>query len=291
MAISRGDGLDGPDFLVIGGQRCGTSTLHGHLKQHPDIFMPWSRKEIHYYDRFYHKGPHWYASFFKDCHQKCKGDITPAYLYFEACAQRIYQANPNSKLIAILRNPIERAYSQFKFTIRETGYEGDFESFLCDFPDARERGLYYRQLNRYLDLFPADHLKIVLFEDLIQHPAEVLRQLYTFIGVDAEFTPEGLMTQANAGRIPRFHKLYVFTKKITATLHGRQLSWLVAVAKALGVRKMFFGSKQEDRELPPLREDQYRSLVDYYNEDLALLSEFLGEDMRERWDIGVGKHE
>lgn len=112
-----------PDFIGIGVQRAGTTRIYELLKQHSEICMPTYRKEVHYFDRYYHKGERWYRSLFDHCKGKIVGEITPAYIYDEKCAERIHKLLPDVKLIAILRNPIDRAYSQFKFTIREKGYQ------------------------------------------------------------------------------------------------------------------------------------------------------------------------
>jgi len=105
--------------------------------------MPRHRKEIHYFDRYYYKREQWNRSLLGHCKGKCGGEITLVYIYDERYAERIYRILPDVKLIAVLRNPIDRAYSQFKFTIREKGYRSSFSNFLGDHRDAMERGLYY----------------------------------------------------------------------------------------------------------------------------------------------------
>ena len=168
------------DFIGIGAQRSGTTRLYGFLKQHPEICMPRHRKEVHYFDRYYNKGEGWYRSLFDRCKGKTAGEITPAYIYDERCAERIHALLPDVKLIAVLRNPIDRAYSQFKFTIRERRYKGSFSEFLEDHKDAKERGLYHRQILKYLEYFPPENLKILLFEDMVANPVEEVSKIFTF---------------------------------------------------------------------------------------------------------------
>jgi len=246
-----------PDFIGIGAQRAGTTRLYELLKQHPDICLPSYRKEVHYFDRYYHKGERWYRSLFGYCKGKIAGEITPAYIYDKKCAERIYKLLPDVKLIAILRNPIDRAYSQFKFTIREKGYQGSFSKFLKDFKDAVERGLYNKQIMRYLEFFPRDKLKILLFEDMVVNPNEEMLKIFWFLGVNTSFTPIDIERKVNPSQIPRFHGLYVRGKRITSKLHDRDMNWVIEGLKKIGIKR--------------------------FEKDIRELSSFLKRDLKKLW--------
>lgn len=272
-----------PDFIGIGAQRTGTTRLYELLKQHPEICMAMYRKEVHYFDRYYHKGERWYRSLFDHCKGKNAGEITPAYIYDEKCAERIHKLLPDVKLIAILRNPINRAYSQFKLTIRQKGYQGSFSEFLQDYRDAVERGLYYKQIMRYLEFFPRDKLKILLFEDMVVNPYEEMSKIFWFLGVDTSFIPIDLEKKVGASQIPRFHGLYVRGKKITSKLHDLDMNWVIEGLKRVGIKRFFSSREQRWVNLSKPTEFEYNRLKQFYEKDTMELSFLLNRDLKKLW--------
>ena len=120
-----------PNFLVIGAQRSGTTWLDTALRAHPQVYLPERRKEIHYFDEHYSRGAEWYREFFSAAAArpglKAIGEVTPRYLFDPLVPQRIAGDFPSMRLIAILRNPADRAYSQFCMYVgRKGASEGDF---------------------------------------------------------------------------------------------------------------------------------------------------------------------
>lgn len=273
-----------PDFLGIGAQRSGTTWLYDKLRQHPEICFPKHRKEVHYFDRYYERGDEWYSSLFEHCHKKCKGEITPKYIYDEECPRRIHELIPGAFLILILRNPIERAYSQFKLTIRESGYQGSFENFLDSTSDSRERGLYYKQLDRYLRYFSREQLLILFFSDLKEDPERVLREVCDFLGVSPSFEPAGLREKENPSQTPRFQQVYSQVKRLVSKLYDWDLVLPIDLAKKLGLKKLFF-SGQNEKQFPPLTQEVEEALTDYYREDVRKLSKLLDKDLLSQWDM------
>ena len=102
-----------PNFLVIGSARCGTSWLDENLRQHPEVYLPRDDKEVHFFDNKYHMGIEWYERFFEGSEAQAIGEVTPSYLYYGHVAGRIKEHVPDVKMIALLRNPAERAYSHY----------------------------------------------------------------------------------------------------------------------------------------------------------------------------------
>jgi len=272
-----------PDFIGIGAQRAGTTWLYELLKQHPEVCMPKHHKEVHFFDRYYNRGVDWYKALFAHCGNKCAGEITPAYLYDKRCPKRIHDLLPDVKLIAILRNPIDRAYSQFKFTIREQGYRGSFSQFLEDHRDAMERGLYYKQISEYLKYFSETKLKILLFEDIVANPLQGMAEVFAFLGVDTSFIPADIEKKANPSQIPRFHGLYVWGKRITSKLHDYDLSWVIEGLKKIGMKRLFFSQAGDKHSFPELTEHDFNRLEQFYEEDVTKLSSLLNKDLKKIW--------
>jgi len=189
-----------PNFLCVGTQKAGTTTIYNIIKQHPDIFLP-TPKEIHFFDNEenYNKGIHWYKEFFSNYQgEKAIGEITPAYMYIDYVPERILRdLGKDIKLIFVLRNPADRAYSQYIMN-RMKGYENEIFVDALRLEDQRlqegfneklhmsyrDRGYYATQIKRYLRLFPRENMLFLFFEDdLINNKKPMIRKILKFLEV------------------------------------------------------------------------------------------------------------
>lgn len=275
-----------PDFLVIGVQRAGSTWLYTQLKKHPDICMGKNRKEISYFDEYYNRDEKWYASFFKHCAEETIiGEVTPNYIYDKNCAERIYKLTPKAKLIIILRNPIDRAYSQYKKKVIDLGNAKSFMENLKNENLIAKKGLYYQQIKRYLKYFPRKQIKVLIFEEMIKKPEENLKKLSEFLGIKSNYTPDGYKNNVNPSEIPRFHKLYIFLRKMGNKLHKHDLSWMVKLWKRMKLNNFIFLKKRTKQSFGEIPKEAYDYLRSYYKEDVNKLSVFLGKDMNKFWGI------
>jgi lipopolysaccharide transport system ATP-binding protein len=205
-----------PSFLIIGAQRAGTTSLFYYLCSHPDVARP-ATKEIHFFDDNYWRGIDWYRSFFGLSFGRARvtGEATPYYLFHPAVPTRVAATIPDVRLIALLRNPVDRAYSHYH-KMRRMGIErlsfkkalaaeerrlaGEEERLLAD---ARYRsthhrrhayvgrGLYADQLEHWLASFPREQLLVLLSDDFFARPGEVYAQTVEFLGLPP-WQPEAL---------------------------------------------------------------------------------------------------
>ncbi len=186
----------GPDFLIIGAQKCGTTVLAVNLSLHPDIYMPRTPTsiELHYFDRDknWRKGRNWYLSHFDrpDCLQ---GEKTPNYLYPLKCHERLYQTAPDAKLVIMLRNPVDRAYSQwnhFNQIYSESKHFGwtkdDFEKMLNVRPELLKRGEYILHIANLLQYYKKEQIFFLISERMKTDLQVHLNKLYSFLGVSSE---------------------------------------------------------------------------------------------------------
>ena len=210
-----------PDFIIIGAQKSGTSSLYSYLSEHPQIIASYT-KEIHFFDGGIHnqhidnfeKGEAWYRSKFP---RRRKSNIpqkafeaSPLYLFNPLVPQRIYDFVPEVKLISILRNPVERAISHYFHVKRRAGLESmppmleafqaeeeliepiferqDFKNPIFRLHSYKSRGLYYEQLKRYLNYFSDKNMLVLNSESFFAEPNDTLRMIFEFIGVDSSFT-------------------------------------------------------------------------------------------------------
>jgi hypothetical protein len=194
-----------PDAVIIGAQKCGTSSLHHYLTQHPGVISP-LRKEVHYFDVNFKLGEAWYrAHFGRRGEPGLNFDASPYYLFHPLVAERMHELLPQAKLIVLLRDPVRRAYSQY-WHERDKGRERlSFEDALKAEPErvdeahrrlasgeigaSREhqihsyvaRGRYAEQLERWLKLYPREQLLVLRFEDLVKDPLAVLNQALAYL--------------------------------------------------------------------------------------------------------------
>ncbi len=190
-----------PTFVVAGAQKCGTSTLHGLLQDHPQILM--SRpKELHFFDRHWDRGLDWYTSqFTPGAKHRQFGESTPVYMYDVIGRQRMIETLPDARIVVILRDPIKRAYSHY-WQYRETGRERapTFERALevepkrlaGNKPRRRDRyayvdrGLYVDQLEVLEDAYGRERLHVLLLDDLAADRVAALEALFSFLDVAVE---------------------------------------------------------------------------------------------------------
>ncbi|MGH3040223.1 MAG: sulfotransferase family protein [Gaiellaceae bacterium] len=212
-----------PSFLIIGAQRAGTTSLLHSLRQHPDIAGPTAgeklvllRKEVHFFDLRFSEGVDWYRSFFPLSVRRrlarlrgrdlAAGESTPYYLFHPEVPGRVAATLPDVKLIALLRDPVERAYSHYQHRVRagreklsfedalaaeQSRLSGGEEALLND-PATRghhlhrayfARGLYAEQLERWFGHFPGEQLLVLRSEDFFERPEEAYAEVLAYLGV------------------------------------------------------------------------------------------------------------
>jgi len=181
-----------PDFLGIGAQKSGTSWLYYNLRCHPELYLA-EPKELHYFDWNFHKSLRFYSNKFKPGDQKVKGEITPGYSIISPNRIKfIHKLKPDLKLIFLMRNPIDRAWSHALMNLVEMPNikfkDIEDSNFYAHFKAERstKRGDYLTILKNWLTYFPSDQLYIGFFEDIKDHPQELLIKIFTHLGVSKD---------------------------------------------------------------------------------------------------------
>lgn len=201
----------GPNFFIVGGPKCGTTSLYHYLSSHPDVFL--TRKELHHFgsDLVWPRvsAEEYFATFAGSEGFTRRGDASAGYLYSQRAAREIHDYCPSAWIIVMLRNPVDVMYSFHGQTLWDDEEDiTDFEEAL-DAEEARKRGeripprcthdwsLFYRdlarfsqQLERYLTAFGRDRVHIIVFDDLESQPAEEYRRTLEFLGLGTEHEPE-----------------------------------------------------------------------------------------------------
>jgi hypothetical protein len=258
-----------PSFLVLGAQKSGTTSLHRYLAEHPAVLRA-SPKEVRYFSRTYDRGEDWYRAQFplgvtriatrmRVGAWPAVGEASPQYLFHPIAPERVHAFDPAMKLIAVLRDPVDRAYSQYQMQLR-WGYEHTSFEEALDREEAeleRElaklyndppvystlgnrisyvaRGRYAEQLERWLRLFPREQLLVLLTEELSADPEDVMARVAGFLEIP-EWRAESYPLLGGGGGVfeyrpmdpatrERLARAFVEPNRRLEELLGRELRW------------------------------------------------------------------
>ena len=296
-----------PNFLVIGARKAGTTSLYHYLKQHPEVFMS-PVKEPKFFalegklPDYRGPGDRWvmtqtsanravtdldeYEALFDGASgEKAVGEASPAYLCNPVVPERIKAYVPEAKLIAVLRDPAERAYSAYMHQVRDGRETLPFAEAL-DAEEERTRanwapgwrytreGFYSENLARYYELFGRDRVKVGLYEDLVEDPAGLMRSFFRFLGVDDSYEPD-TARRHNPSGVPKSRFVVSLLKRPNP---------LKSVLKPLlpgGLRGRISEGLQRRNlsEAPPLEPEARGRLVELYREDILRLQDLIGRDL------------
>jgi len=197
----------GPNFLVVGETKCGTTSLYEDLAKHPQVLPPntqngladykggivtLQQKEIRFFDRYWGKGTDWYFSQFPHTTlDQITGEASPTYLYRDLAMERIRHILPGVKLIIMLRNPTDRLYSHFyhlaKITPEWKNKYPTFEAFINSAYESDyyliDKGIYINSLKRCCKIFDQSQIHIVKSEDMFLRPKETYNNILNFLEI------------------------------------------------------------------------------------------------------------
>ena len=237
-----------PDFLFIGGDRCGSKWLHRMLDSHPNILVP-PLADPYYFDRFYERGWNWYSTQFENAPPKADvratGELSHDYIYSAVAAERIRNDLPNVRLIATLRHPLDKAFSAFGASRNAGEMSGEFGEALFKYPVLREQMYYGAALEPYYRLFPASQFKIMKYDDLVTRPRWFTEQVLEFLGVTLI---DGILYEDvfNAAREPRVALAGVIAKQLAHLARAvRGESALGYLKRSQLVRSIFYRTLDE----------------------------------------------
>ena len=292
-----------PDLIVIGAAKAGTSAFYRYIEQHPQIYTS-SIKEPQFFglegETKQFKGPpgmeikenrairtmEEYQALFKDAPEdRCIVEASTSYLYLPKASERIHHYIPQVKLIAILRNPVERAYSAFLYLTRDSREPiTDFSKALLAEPTRiqndwallyryQDFGFYSSQLKRYYDKFDSTQLRIFLHDDLKADPLKVMRETFSFLNLDSIFEPD-MSRRFNVSGLPK--------NKLLHKLIGEQ-NMLKSALKSVLPRKYRSDLKERYYEKnlskPRLAEETRLQLIETFREDILKTQDLIARDL------------
>ncbi|MBE9063153.1 sulfotransferase domain-containing protein [cf. Phormidesmis sp. LEGE 11477] len=289
-----------PNFLIIGAAKAGTSSLYHYLNEHPQIYMSPVKEPRFFAPELYTdylKDPYRsgakehrstpmsleeYLALFEDVsNETAIGEASTEYLYVPKTPERIKERLPDVRLIAVLRDPAERAYSAFCYQVRDGCEQLTFEEALAQEEHRRlekkrwpgwhyERvGFYHEQVKRYFDLFDKKQIKIYLYKDLQADSGAVVKDACRFLNVEDTFTPD--LTRRNVSAIPKNMALQ------NLLIKDNPLKTLVKPFIPIGLRKSI--RSQNLKKKPALSPEIRQKLVADYREDILKLQDLIQKDL------------
>lgn len=291
-----------PNFLIAGAAKAGTTALYYYLKQHPDIYMPDHIKETFFFtgltpesfagsNNLYGRNMvldfEEYKSLFNKAHaRKAVGEACVAYLYFyQSTIPRIVNfLGQEVKIIISLRDPVERAFSNYLHHVRDGIETLSFEDAVKA-EGIRELnkwwwgfqyikvGFYFNQVKAYLDTFGKDQTLILIYDDFKSNPSGVIKEIFQFLEVDDTFTPD-LSLRYNVSGVPKNKTLHAFLTK--PNLVKKILKPLIPKEQRLRVTTKLVNQNLIRPPLPPEIRNQ---LIDVYREDILKLQELIQRDL------------
>ena len=213
-----------PNFLIVGAQKCGTTSLFDILSHHPEVMMS-KIKEVNYFtsEHKFNKGINFYSTFFENPTdgQKLIGEASPGYICTPGVPERIYHNLGVIKIVMIFRDPIKRAFSQYWDNRRHLSDPMSEEQIVKNYLEETydplrkgyfSRGVYLPQLLKYEELFGKENVHVLILEDLISNQQYELKKLYQFLGVKKDFGLQLLPPAKNASYVWN-NKLYNYFLK------------------------------------------------------------------------------
>lgn len=309
-----------PNFFIVGAAKSGTSSLGGYLSQHPEIYIS-PIKEPHFFsedirmddfrtdyrDRatfdvkaYLKKHPlpykhiahiddqSQYLELFREVkNEKAIGELSSGYLYSNCAAENLLKFNSDAKIVMVLRQPVERAYSHYLMNIRDFwDYDSGFLNALEHDAASSEKGwgkshlyvelgLYFEQVSRYLKRFPESQIKIFLYEDFKNDPVEFIQELCEFLEVEpSTLSAKNITENKNAAALPRFKIPGVYLPIFN--VNRKYIGMFMPDKIKSQIRKAISSSKN----VPKLRGDEFEQAMKYFSEDVQKLSVLIKRDLQ-----------
>jgi len=270
--------------------KAATTSIAVHLNEHPDIFIP-DEKELHFFVKEvnWSKGIGWYESFFQNKPQKCLGEASTTYTWhpsFKGVPERIKSILPDTKLIYIIRHPIERAFSHYMHYYLSGSDRRHINEALTVDSAYIIRSLYYKQLEQFLYFFDRKNILIVNFDDISNDIVSVLTKIYEFLNIE-QLTPNEVNKRYNITKERPFYPDYFLALKKYLpfyTFATRLFSANFRSRIILSIERTFTGNltlndldmRNYDRIVPIVKDD-ILTFFEYIDKDVSCLTRFLSE--------------
>lgn len=270
-----------PNAIGIGAQKCASSWIHAVLAAHPQSAVA-GAKELDFFSYYFDRGYRWYEDLFAHARQ---ADIlfenSPSYFHDPRTPERVAGYDPQMKIVALLRDPVERAYSNHLHEVIKGHIPNlSFEEGLANNPSYLEQSRYSTHLGRWLDVFPREQVLVLLAEDVRADAAAQARRVYEFMGIDPDFTTGILTERRNESDRAKFGWLRTALRAQGDRMRGMGLEEpLIRLKKLPPFRQLLqFNSVDIRGEVPAMLPETRQRLTDELGDEITGLARLLGRD-------------
>jgi hypothetical protein len=296
-----------PNFFIVGAQKAGTTSLYFYLKDIPQVYMSPLKEPFYFAPHAVHnsasdiiRDKKEYLRLFEKANGHIAiGEASPIYLWDPDAPKLIHQTVPHARIIMILRDPIERAYSIYLEKVRYSGVKSSFyDELMRDYKSQEklygksqlyvEFGMYYEQVKRYFDIFGREQVKVIVFEEFVQHPEQIVNEVLAFLGV--KYTVTEIREQHNPYSVPRSplsRLIFAFFRWLRArNVRFYKLLMLLpdSVLESLPLpsgKSSGFAAKILFKriEKPKMEPEAFKFLQEIYYDDVLRLESLLGRSL------------
>ena len=279
------------DFFIVGAPKAGTTSLYHYLSEHPQVEMSSQKEPDYFSDKAIHEQGMYYGknrvntldkyeSLFVQKESVVYGEASVSYLFYENVAEDIKKYNPNAKIIIMLRNPIERAFSHYLMDYRLGLISDSFENIIAKKSKHKNAHLFYQQyievskyatqIQRYLDFFEKESILFIDYEDFKKNVSKTVDKVYDFLNISTEFAAD-INTKYNTFTMPKNKVIrliysFVFLRKI--------LTFLFPIYLVKNIRVLLFKTDKK----PELLKETRSQLRIIFNDDIKKLEEVLAKN-------------
>ena len=279
------------DFFIVGAPKAGTTSLYHYLNEHPQVEMSSQKEPDYFSDKAIHEQGMYYGknrvktlgkyeSLFEQKESVVYGEASVSYLFYDNVAEDIKKYNPNAKIIIMLRNPIQRAFSHYLMDYKLGLISDSFENIIAKKSKHKSAHLFYQQyievskyamqIQRYQDFFEKENILFIDYEDFKKNVSETVGQVYNFLNISA-VSAANINTKYNVSTMPknkviRFIYSFIFLRKTLTLLFP---IYLVKI-----IRNFLFIAEKK----PELLKETSRQLKIIFNNDIEKLKDVLGKD-------------
>ncbi len=281
------------NFVGIGGQKCASTWLYDILEDHPQACLS-SEKELDFFSNYWDRGYEWYESKFhcKSSDRKVVGEVSPSYLCTKEAPVRLKKYNANTKIIVILRNPVERAYSNHKHNVRQGFVLSDnltFEAAIKNNSTYVEHGFYGENLSCWLTAFPRDQILVLLFDDILNNAQAVAQNVYQFLDISTDHVSSSLYKKSNESVAVSNVPLALFVDKLRQFSRKNGLIGGWDFLRRIGIRYVYrlFNQQNVDVAIPKMRSETRQELFEIFRKDIESLESLLNINL-DSWKTNKG---
>lgn len=272
-----------PNFLYIGTSKAGSTWLYDVVNRHPEIHMA-PGKGLYFFSQHYERGLDWYTAHFAGgAGERIVGEVCHAYLYDPRAGKRIAEMSVDTRLMVCLREPVERAFSEYQDARKNGKLETSFEVAIQQDAELLERGRYAKYLSSFLEHFPRNQVHVALFDDLVEDPDAFAAGVFRFLGVEPLPLTQAQRSRMLPAGVPRSRQVATLAKRGAHLMHRLGLRGIRGRLKTSRRVRNALYRPLDDSERPTMDPDTQSRLRTAFESEVKQLDVLIGGNLSSRW--------